>query len=477
MEGKELFQKGDFFEFINLNLPKIQNIRLGRKTKNNPQIINELYYTLAACEQCGYYCDYLNVLKKLHELRPIEESNWKPETLILISNFAVEALIYCLYNNQNEQLGLQCDISEQIEKSFAYQDKLIRNQSVELTQRQRDLRELYSDYKNGKAPVYILEFLYPFEPIIPDYTFDLSRCKPYISLEVKKVPRDSDNFTSFKFKAYGLIKPDILWMGPQWKMREKMPPIQKALPIVNTMLLQAVKASPGKIVLPYSIEQVSTASMLQYRWDESRPVLGGTITGTDFRAQWVGGNAPWHVFTPEEMAQLNERIVYIYGSKAFVTTFHHAMNLLSAGFNLEGFLLLCSSCEGMVYYWCEEVADICGIGDSYRLFAQTKTSKCDNCELFKCTPLKNKPCGDMKPSVIDVLNFLQKEGCITKKECDELKKYLAKVRNDQLRNTTAHGANNKIKKDEVDNSLKALFTLQERFLQIENQLKQQQNVQ
>ena len=155
MEGKELFQKGDFFEFINLNLPKIQNIRLGRKTKNNPQIINELYYTLAACEQCGYYCDYLNVLKKLHELRPIEESNWKPETLILISNFAVEALIYCLYNNQNEQLGLQCDISEQIEKSFAYQDKLIRNQSVELTQRQRDLRELYSDYKNGKAPVYI----------------------------------------------------------------------------------------------------------------------------------------------------------------------------------------------------------------------------------------------------------------------------------------------------------------------------------
>lgn len=472
MKGKELFGRGDFFGFVDLVLPKIQNMTLGRKS-NNPNIVEEMYYLLAACERCGYYCDYLETLKKLHKLLPITEENWGNENAMSISTFAIESLIYCLYNNVHEGLGLEYDIPEQIEKCFAFQDTLARENKREPTTRQRELRDLYADYKDRKLPVYTVEFLYPFTPILPDYIFDLSQCEPYISLEIKKVPRATDSYTSFKFKSYGLIKPDIFWKGPQWKTREKMPAIQKALPITNMLLLQAVKASPGKMIMPYSIEQVSTASMFQYRWDESEPILGGTIFGTDFTAQWVGGNTQWHTFKPEEMKELNNKIISTYSSKSFVTTFHHATNLLSAGFNLEGFLLLCSSCEGMVYHWCEIIADTCGMGDQYRCFSQKKVSKCDECELFKNTPTKEKRCGEMKPSAFDVVSFLTTNKCISKVEGGKIKKYLSKVRNNNMRNDTVHGANNRIGKKIAEDSLEAVFELQNVFAEIEERLKRQ----
>lgn len=471
MKGAELFKAGNFFEFVNMNIKEVSNICISRDFEKNRKNANTLYHLAAACEKCGYYCDYLEVLKKLHMVRPLTLTNWDINTLILFSNFTLEALLYCLFNNEIENLGINYNISEQIESVLLFQDVLISKKGMCYTKQQQDLRALYNDLKQGKLPIYVVDFLYPFEPIVTDYVFDLSQCYPYISLEVKKVPRDKDSYTSYRFKVRGLIKPDMLWRGPKQEKQEKMPPIKKALSIVNMMLLQAVKASPGKMILPYSIEQVSTVTMLQYRWDEKEPILGGTITGTDFTAQWVGGNAPWHSFTKAEMLELNKRIVCTYSSRPFVTTFHHATNLLSAGFNLEGFLLLCASCEGMAYYWCEEIAKLCGIEKEYRKFSETKISKCDSCELFMKSSIK-KPFDGMEPTIFANFDFLFREKCIKKEEYNDLKKYLSKVRNDKLRNKTTHGSNNEISKQEAEKSLEALLKMQDLFVEITNRLKE-----
>lgn len=465
MKGAELFKAGRFFEFVDENKEFLEN---SQKSKES---IDTLYHLAAACEQCGYYCDYLTILKKLHAIFPLTLENWKIDTLILFSNFALESLLYCLFNNEAENLEIDYCITEQIEKVLSFQDKLIDAPKDGYTKRQQDLRNLYVDLKNDKQPIYIVEFLYPFEPIVPDYTFDLSQCYPYISMEVKRVPRDRDSYTSYKFKVYGLIKPDIFWRGPKCETQEKMPPVKSALSIVNMMLLQAVKASPGKMILPYNIEQVSTVTMFQYRWNQKEPILGGTITGTDFTAQWVGGNAQWHSFTQDEMTELNRRVVNLYSSRLFVTTFHHATNLLSSGFNLEGFLLLCTSCEGMVYYWCEEIAKLCGIENAYRGFLGTKKSKCDSCELFKKSSI-SKPYAGMEPSIFENFDFLLRKECITKSENKQLRKYLSKVRNGNLRNRTAHGSNNEVSKHEAEESLNALFEMQNIFVKITNRLKE-----
>lgn len=170
---------------------------------------------------------------------------------------------------------------------------------------------------------------------------------------------------------------------------------------------------------------------------------------------------------------MTSSIISTYSSKSFVTTFHHATNLLSAGFNLEGFLLLCSSCEGMVYHWCEIIADTCGMGDQYRCFSQKKVSKCDDCELFKNTPTKEKRCGEMKPSAFDVVGFLTTNKCISKGESRKIKKYLSKVRNNNMRNDAVHGVNNRIGKKIAEDSLEAVFELQNVFAEIEERLKRQ----
>ena len=94
-----------------------------------------------------------------------------------------------------------------------------------------------------------------------------------------------DNYTSFKFKAY-VDKAGYLVERAQMGNSREESAYQK---ILGNHKHDAAPGSQGlawKMVMPYSINQVSTASMFQYRWDEKETVLGGTITATDFTSGW-----------------------------------------------------------------------------------------------------------------------------------------------------------------------------------------------
>lgn len=460
--------KEESHEFIEKNISSARNIKYTNDPIKVNKNVNLLHHLLKACMRCGYYCNYLEILKKFNIFSPLSRTRLSAESLMTVLNFTLESLLYCLYNNESENLGIEYNIQEHIENTIRFQDEFMQKY-VEFysDQRQRELKELYDDYKNNRLPVYVIEYLYPFEPIVKDYIFDLSTCYPYISMEIKKVPRDNDNYTSFKFRVHGLIKPDTDWKGPKYETCEKMPPIRKSLNIANMMLLQAVKASPGKMVLPYSINQVSTASMYQFRWDEKEYILGGTITSTDFTADWVGGNAWWHQFTDEEMVRLNQAIVSTYGGKPFVTTFHHANNLLSAGFYLEAFSLLCFCCEGMIDHWLGEIAKVNNLLEKYLAYKVAEKSRCDDCKYFNGSSEK-RPYDGMRPSLFSLVEFMYKNKCITKKDSQSIKKLISKTRNDKLRHRTIHGDNYEVSKKVVEQSLDGIFKLQELFVEITN---------
>lgn len=218
---KSLFSKGQFDEIVKKYLKFSKEVKVSRdpvESKKNRTIV---YRVLAACEQCGYYCDYLDVLKKLNELVPLKTSCWDKRDLAIMVDFALESLLYCLYNKELDKLDIKYNIPEQIEKIIDFQNSIIQNpNSTYSDTRKKELQALYEDYKNNHYPIYTIEYLYPFEPIVKDYTFDLSPCYPYISMEVKEVQRGNDNYTSFKFKAYGLIKPDTFWRGPKYDTQE-----------------------------------------------------------------------------------------------------------------------------------------------------------------------------------------------------------------------------------------------------------------
>ena len=462
---QELFSHGRFFDLVDQYLEQGYKIYPSHDSQKNRKNLDLLFHLLAACQQCGYYCNYLDILDKYNQILPLKHASRNKQTLIVILDFALESLLYCLYNNEPENLGIKYNIPEKIENVISFQNELIKECGVAYSKRQTELRNLYEDYKVGKLPIYTVEYLYPFEPVVKDYTFDLTLCYPYISLEVKKIPREKGNYTSFKFKAYGLIKPDTWWRGSKWETREKSPPIRKSLEIANMMLLLAVKASPGKMVMPYSINQVSTASMFQYRWEEKETILGGTITGTDFTSDWVGGNAPWHQFIDAEMIELNRYIIETYKNKAFVTTYHHATNLFSAGFYLESFSLLCSCAEGMIYHWFDEIAAHHSITDEYTTFRATKISKCDTCKYFLDKSTK-KPYEGMLPSIFANVSFLLKKGCITNKEANIIQRLISKIRDNGLRNDTTHGRNSAISKNTVQNSIDGIMELQTLLVEI-----------
>lgn len=469
----ELCSKGKYVEILEENLKDAKRLKYTgslQKRQNNADL---LFYFLVACEGLGLYCDYLDILQKYNENDPLKYTNRNKSTVIKMVTFELEALIYCLYNNESEQLGIDYDIPNKIEEELAFLDELVKETGVQYTERQVELKNLYEDYFNGRLPIYTVSFLYPFEPIIENHIFDLSQCLPYISLDVERVPRETDNYTKFTVTAYGLIKPDSFWQGPKWETREKLPPVRKALDIVNMLLLYAVKASPGKMVLPCSIEQVSTVdNMYQYRWDKSGTILGGIITSTDFSSQWVGGNAQWHKFSDEELQITNDALVRSYGSKPFVRIYHNATNLLSAGFNAEAFLLFCSCGEGMIHHWCEEIATIKGIRNEYLSFANEKVSKCDSCGYYNGKE-SEKPRKDMVRSIYENLTFLQKRDCITKSERNRLKAYFSRLRSNDLRNIISHGADYAVSRKDAENAEKALLDMQQCFLEIEDRLKQE----
>lgn len=214
---QELFSRGRFFDLVDQYLEQGYKIYPSHDSQKNRKNLDLLYHLLAACQQCGYYCNYLDILEKYNQILPLKHVSRNKQSLIIILDFALESLLYCLYNNESENLGIKYDIPEKIEKVISFQDNLLQECSTLYSKRQTELRNLYEDYKVGKLPIYTVEYLYPFEPVVKDYMFDLTPCYPYISLEVKKVPREKDNYTSFKFKAYGLIKPDTWWRGPKWE--------------------------------------------------------------------------------------------------------------------------------------------------------------------------------------------------------------------------------------------------------------------
>lgn len=470
----ELYSQKKFNELIEKYIKRVDDMRISSKAERNEKNAEILYYLFGSFHEKGYYYDVLHVLKKLDEIKPINLINWNIKQVMYFSNAALEALIYSLFNNGSEELEIPYPITDFVDSIISFQDELIREHKPPYGDIPKNLRMVYVDYKEGRLPIYTVEFLYPFEPIIPNYTFDLQECSPYISMRVERVPRDNDSFTNFIFKAYGFINTKFDWEGPRWETRHKFPAVKKALPIVNLMLLQAVKASPGKMVLPYNIEQVSTVSMYQYCSDGVHTVFNGLVTGTDFTAQWIGNNSQWHTFTQKELQELNRRVIATYGNKAFVTTFHHATNLLSGGFYTESFLLFCFCCEGFVYHWCREIAKVHGEEQEYQDFTKIKQSPCNNCDLYvdRSKEPHNK---GIEPTLFANLKYLREKKWINSTDYNSLRKLVSKIRQDDLRNDIVHGRVFGATKANADESLAKILEMQDVFLEIIDKCKKEKS--
>ena len=234
------------------------------------------------------------------------------------------------------------------------------------------------------------------------------------------------------------------------------------------MLFHISEANPGKFIPPYRIEQVSSVELYQYAYEGGEAVH--SCIGTDFTGQWVGGNVPVKVFSETELQSLNKRLVENFGCMHFVLQYHQAKNNISAGLYVESFLLFCSCVESMLYYWCENIAALCGKQSEYIMFSNNKISKCDSCELYKNSNLKEKIDGGMEPSVFAHIEFLKTDCGITNPQSRTLKKLISKARNDKLRNDVVHGRTNEVSLSILKETEQAILSIQTLFVTIQKEL-------
>jgi hypothetical protein len=440
------------------------NTPFTRTSRKFPEQFVILKYTLFSSYNLGCYLDCLKLLKKAVAIIPFRDSYWDPRTRAILAEIALEALCYCFFNNKSEHLKIETDLQQQIENTIDCIPELFSAANIPVSQLFLDHQMLYEEHKKGNYPYYIVKFLYPYDPPFDKYTFNLQSCAPYISLTVDKVPRDRDCYTSFEFKVYGYTKADTCWQGAIWQYRDQFPAVKNTLPLLNMMLLLTASATPGRFIPPYCIEQVSSVELAQFAGNNSRIKW---CIGTNFLAQWVGGNAPKQSFTEDNLKHLNKLMIDSYGCKHFVLQYNQAKNNISAGLYVESFLLFCSCIESMFYYWCENIATICGKQNEYQIFSKCKISKCHSCDLYKKSGIEKKVDLGMEPSVFAHINFLKTECGINKKQSKGLQKLLEKARNDKLRNDVVHGRINEVRLSNLKETEQAITDIQNLFLKIQ----------
>lgn len=454
----ELYASCEYDEILDTYLEKVE--KLTSKKYLSRDDFGMLQYTLLSCGILGYYKNFINVLNVLKQFVNIYDI--PREFQKTIADYELEALVYYLFNPDDE--NVVDNVINDLTRVRSWQDTLAKGEDYVINDRQLELRSLVDDFLVGKMPIYEVGFLYPFEPLIKDYKFNLDGCYPFISMEVKATPRDNDLFTEFKFTCQGLVNPDAFWRGPSWQDRERFYVVTKVLPVANAMLLQVVKASPGKMVLPYSVEQVSTVSIFQYKSDGMAAILGGTITCTDFGAHWVGTNAKWCPKEEIDVEKLQEVLVRQYTSESFVTLYHHSRNMYQGGFYLEAFVLLEAACDGFMDYWCKELALKYNINDEYKRFVESTTSDCEVCEVAIECLKKNKK--GMVPSCSKKVKFLYDRRCMGKSDKDAITSKYYQTRRGNLRNDITHGQSYVVTKKDYEIADKSLMEIQELFVEI-----------
>lgn len=464
----DLYAQKKYDEILEKHLENALTISFNRTSRKFPERFVELKFTLYSCYHKGYFFDCIKLLKKAVGIIPFKQDYWSPQERVNLIEIAFFSLLYAYFNFDDSDFSDKDRIALGLEQVLAIISETYHSAGFVLDECIQRHIDLYKGSQKGKQPLYVVKFLYPYEPPIAVATFDLTPCYPFVSLKIDRVPRDEDCFTSFEFTVLGYTNADTFWDGPTWKNRDRFPAVKKVLPLLNIMLLLAAEATPGRFITPYCIEQVSSVEIYQYPYDGGEAVH--LCIGTNFATQWVGGNIPKKIFSEQELQYLNQRLVNTYQAKPFVRIYHQAKNNISAGLYVESFLLFCTCAEALVYHWCGVISSLCGKEDEYKNFEVSKFSACDRCDLLINAKSKDKPDKGREPTVFRYFDFLKDVCRISKANTRRLNSFFSKARNESLRNDVVHGRTIDVTLSHLKESEKALLDMQALFVEIEKEI-------
>ncbi len=470
MTIKELYRGGQYYKLLEEHLSEMCSLSIKKIKKWTTDKVDDLLCVIKSCVFCGAYAELLELLENLKKWCIV--NGYLPKTDYF--EYELIALIYYLFNLDDYQLYL--DVSELKNEDIVTLEnkigdiisKVIKGHEktkTEIDERVKSLIQVFRDYGNGLLPFYTVEYLYPYKPPFGEGTLDLTGCGNYVSLTIKKVPREKDVFTSFSFRINGYTNGDSFWEGHSWMHKERLPVVRKTLRTLNHILLRGIRAIPGKFVPLYTIEQVSSSSVSVYTNDGTP--IHQTIFGTHFDASWVGGNVPEVEFTEEQFNILSSDIKNYFGCNHFYIQYLQALNCKNAGLYVESFLLFCTCVESMIYYWCRRIAKLMGKEKQYEVFSSENRSKCDKCELYMKAENVSKPDKGMPPNAFVHIDFLKEECNVTEKDVKELKSLFSKARNDSLRNDVIHGRTNRVLMEMLVKTEFAILGIEKVFLRIE----------
>ncbi|MGE4396699.1 MAG: hypothetical protein AB7D34_04480 [Sulfurimonas sp.] len=299
----------------------------------------------------------------------------------------------------------------------------------------------------SKPPYYVVEFRLPLALPLPDGKYNIRTIGNVMSIEIEN--RKYENitsivgdryFSSLKLKVKGFTCTNNYWNGPSLSDNDAPYNLNICIKAVNEILL-AIKLTREDFRLKtISHQDIGKSITNQFNGD-------GESFHTTINLGF-GGDALVDVLSKQE---LNEDDIQVLINKLKTSKLEIHEELFSEALmeqsndNTTGaFYLLNSSCESLIQKYVYLAAEENNKVSEYEQF-MTGKSFCSDCDLFKnASGGLEPPRKAMPPSLFSQLKFFKEIGLSTSSDLKEMRRFLFKIRNDDLRNSLIHGRINHI---------------------------------
>jgi len=314
----------------------------------------------------------------------------------------------------------------------------------------------------SKNPYYVVDFRLPLSLPLPDGKYPINTISGVKSIEIEnRAYKDITSaigdryFSVVKITAEGFTSTDNYWNGPSLDNADGAFNLNICIKSLNEIVLHTKLIREDFRLKTISHQDIGRSTTTQFNGE-----------GEDFHSTisfGFGGDALVDVLSRQELDhnEIKELTERLESSKIELhEELFSAALIEQSNENLTGaFYLLNSSCESLIQKYVHIAAKEYNRIPEYELFMEGK-SFCNDCDLYKRTsgglepPIKSMP-----PSLFSQLKFFKQIGLSTNKEFREMRRFLLKVRNDDLRNSLIHGRANHVPRNAVKEGIESFRSL------------------
>lgn len=442
IEARDHREAGRHLEAVKVGLDLLEQsekILAGKfsSVENFTQSFLNSTYSLYSASDNNLFVDYLRIFKLYNSItsrKPNEEppSGYFNHSLIMFHN--VRANLFCYYEGIKTWQDLHTSVAQlELWAVKSKKDSNAYESAISMISMGRKALKEHDPY-------YTVSFRAPCSIPVPDGDYEISyENAEKISIQTLKLDDLTSSigdryFSQIKITFKGFTSTDNYWHGPLITKDSEPYNIGKCLGIINDLISRSKLIDSSLRLCGLNHSDIGRSTTEQFYCDGS--MYHQTINFG------MGGDALVDVLTRQELSLEDTDILFNGARHGKITLYKElfSQSLIHRDRNAyaSAFYMLNSAFESMLIYYLDKLSGESNKNKEYDLFMKG-LSRCDSCELYSSSDLKDPPIDAMVPTTFSQIKFLKEISDISGSKCRRLNSLTSKIRSDSLRNDLVHG--------------------------------------